>query len=274
MKLKNAFGVTSIISTFQESKTSFKTFGGSSLDRKKDERKKEKNQKKKKEKKQDKLYSMSSRTKSKIKGKIIAFFQLCKSLTFVTLTFANEIDDMKAVKILRSFIDNVKKQHEKFDYLWVAERQSKNNVFKDNIHFHLITNIYWDIDKYWKYWLSLQNKNGIIPRDKNYKPSSAFDVKFIQKEEVKKIMNYLTKYVTKNKAEFKCQVWNCSKGISRLYTCFYSKYDNFIKQIEKIVDKPLKWSESEYYKSCFIPLNEKTINKYNCIKEKNEKVSV
>jgi hypothetical protein len=66
----------------------------------------------------------------------------------------------------------------------------------------------------------LQAKNKIIPRDENYNPSSAFDVKHINSNNIKGVVNYLTKYITKNKGQFECQVWNCSKKISRLYTDF------------------------------------------------------
>lgn len=86
---------------------STKKFGGSSLDRKNSKQEKKENQKK--EKNLDKIHMMSSRTKSKIKRKIIAFSQIFEKLSFVTLTFANEISDLKAVKILRMFLDNVKK---------------------------------------------------------------------------------------------------------------------------------------------------------------------
>ncbi|SHM89296.1 hypothetical protein SAMN05878281_2444 [Salegentibacter salegens] len=41
----------------------------------------------------------------------------------------------------------------------------------------MITNKYWKIEKWWNYWIDLQLKNGIILRNKDYKPSSAFDVR-------------------------------------------------------------------------------------------------
>ena len=111
----------------------------------------------------------------------------------------------------------------------------------------------------------------ITPRDKNYKPSSAFDVKKIKTNNFEKISNYLTKYVSKNKDEFECQVWNCSKGISRLYTDFYSDY-SFIIQMEKLINKPLKFKEYEYCKVYYVPINEETIKKYKVLKEKNNKI--
>ena len=41
---------------------------------------------------------------------------------------------------------------------------------------------------------------------------------------MKKLQTYVTKYITKNKAQFDCQVWNCSKKVSQLYTDFYSGF--------------------------------------------------
>ena len=60
------------------------------------------------------LKSMSPRTKRKIKDKLIAFSRQCDNLTFVTLTFANAVDDLTAVNILRKFLDNTKKEVQTF----------------------------------------------------------------------------------------------------------------------------------------------------------------
>ncbi len=122
---------------------------------------------------------MSRRSKQKIRKKITCFSRTQKRLSFVTLTFLNKISDEIAVNILRKFIDNVKKRSEDFQYIWVVERQTKNDEFKGNPHFHMITNKYWKIEKWWNYWLTLQQKNGVTPREKGFKPSSAFDVKRI-----------------------------------------------------------------------------------------------
>ena len=52
--------------------------------------------------------------------------------------------------------------------------------------------------------MNLQIKNGIAPCEKDFRPSSAFDVKQIHTNNIKAIASYLTKYVTKNNDEFKC----------------------------------------------------------------------
>ncbi len=200
----------------------------------------------------------------------MAFAQLHKRLTFVTLTFSNEVTDELAVVVLRKFIDNIKKRSKDFQYLWVAERQTGNKTFSDNIHFHLITNKYWDIQKTWGYWLEVQKKNGILPREQNFKASSAFDVKKINTSNLKQVGVYLTKYVTKNKAEFKCQVWNCSKSISALYTDFYTDY-SFLEELHRLKRNEIKEIPLEYCTLHLIPLDKTTIRFYDRLENKNRK---
>lgn len=215
-----------------------------------------------------KLRSMSPRTKQKIKKKVIAFSQAYKKLNFMTLTFINKVEDKQAVSILAKFLDNCTKQMKDFQYIWVAERQTKNVVFEDNIHFHLITNKYFKIDKYWNYWIALQEKNGISPREENFKASSAFDIRSLNAKNIKAIGQYITKYVTKNKDQFDCQVWNCSKKISMFYTDFYSGYE-FIQNVEKVLEYELEPIPAEYCTIYPIPLNRRTLPMYQRLNDKN-----
>lgn len=213
--------------------------------------------------------TMSRRTKTKIRKKIIAWSQVEKKLFFVTLTFLNKVEDDLAVDILRKFLDNVKKRKKGFQYLWVAERQKKNTVFPDNIHFHLITNKAFDIKKYLNYWISLQNKSGVFPRDEKFNPSSAFDIKAINATNINRIRMYLTKYVTKNEDSFNCQVWNCSKVVSALYTDYYT-YAPFLENFQKLENITTK--QTEFGTIHLIPLNQKTLRLYGKIDEKNLEV--
>ncbi len=143
-------------------------------------------------------------------------------------------------------------------------------------HFHLITNKFWKLNKWWQYWLAVQARFGIVPRDAESKPSSAFDVRHVSSNNIKGIVNYLTKYVTKNKGEFDCQVWNCSKKISRLYTEFYSGL-GFIRHLEALekagqLGGELKMYPKEYCNIHIVPLNRLTMNLYNRIDDKNKAV--
>ena len=104
--VKNTFGISSVLSPAVANTEKIGGFGGSSLDRKKyDKRVKsfiEELLKKPLElqeaEKKITLRSMSKRTKAKIRRKIIAFARINDKLSFLTLTFCNEIEDQKAVK--------------------------------------------------------------------------------------------------------------------------------------------------------------------------------
>ena len=275
MIVKNTYGTSVTFSTKPFGNIPKEEFAGSASQRKKQEPKKVLKAKKKECKdKETNWRSLSKRSKQKIRKKIVCFARaLDKRLSFVTLTFLNQVSDEEAVNLLRKFIDNVKKRSSnKFHYIWVAERQTKNGTFKGNIHFHMVTNKYWKIDKWWGYWIELQKKNGIVARDENFKPSSAFDVKQINVNEVQKITSYLTKYVTKNNAKFKCQVWNCSKGISNLYTDFYST-EEFIDQFKRMnaISKEIENRDPKnpLINVKIINLNRQTLPMYKRLDDKN-----
>jgi len=277
MIIKNTYGISvAFTEKHPYSVTPKSEFTGSALQRKKQPKKQVvKKQPETDKVKEKKLRSMSRRTKQKIRKKITCFARTQKKLSFVTLTFLNKVSDEEAVNILRKFIDNVKKRSNNFQYLWVIERQTKNNEFKGNPHFHMITNKYWKIDKWWNYWLTLQQKNGVIPREKNFKPSSAFDVKQLNTNDINRISSYVTKYVTKNSAKFKCQVWNCSRKVSELYTDFYTKED-FTDQFKRlnaiskeIIDKDFK---SPVINVKMIDLNRQTIPLYKRLDDKNKTI--
>jgi len=275
MLLKNSFG--SSIAPKIINLNSLGKFAGSSLDRKKEERqevptsKEEETTVIEKEKKK-RWRSLSSRTKSKIKKKLQAFAGIYKKLSFVTLTFVNVVDDELAVFILGKFLENIKKQDKGFEFLWVAERQTKNEVFKNNIHFHLMTNKYWNIEKARKYWRSLQEKHGIVPREETFNPTSTFDARGLVSRNVRSITAYLTKYVTKNADKFLCQPWNCSKRVSRLYTDFYTD-PNYLEQIRRL-EEPEKFKikeiQHEYCKLFYYPVTKSILRFYDRLHEKNK----
>ncbi len=84
----------------------------------------------------------------------------------------------------------------------------------------------------------------------------------------------MTKHVTKNSEKFKCQVWNCSKKVSQLYTDFYTNED-FTDQFKRlnaitkeIVDKDL---ENPVINIKMIDLNRQTLPLYKRLDDKNLK---
>lgn len=271
MLVKNTFGCSAVLGTFYPRKSYYSKFTGSSLERKKSLREKVRTPLRPAIKEDKKERQMSPRTKTKIRQKLFALSQLQKQMTFVALTFVNEVKDEVAIVILRKFLDNIKKRSKDFQYLWVAERQTANKVFPNNIHFHLVANKYWDIQKTWKYWIDLQESHGITPRDESFKASSAFDVKKISTTNPKQLGMYLTKYITKNTATFKCQVWNCSKKISALYTGFYSDY-SFIETLYKLKGDEIKRVDLEYCSLHLVPIDKITIRLYDKIGGINRKI--
>lgn len=124
--------------------------------------------------------------------------------------------------------------------------------------------------------LDLQRKNGIIPRDENYKPSSAFDVRQLKLNNIRSIASYVTKYVTKNNDKFKCQVWNCSRQVSELYTDFYTD-SSFVDEFKKL-DAVLKEFEVKDHSNRMIinvkmiNLNRQTLPLYKRLDEKNKAI--
>ena len=275
MLVKNTFGCSIIPNPKFINPDWINEFRGSSLDRKNNNKpiKISNGDKCKNEPKEKQLRSLSARTKTKIRRKLLAFFGLYKKLSFLTLTFLNKVDDKLALKILGQFLDTIKKQDKNFEYLWVAERQNKNLIFDGNVHFHLVTNKYWKIDKHWKYWIDIQRKNGITPRDENFKPGSAFDVKGITSKNAKGILGYLTKYITKNNSQFRFMPWNCSKKISELYTSFYTDF-SFVTQLEELERQKLisiKRIQEDYCNLMFIPYDKNTMPFYRRLHKKNEK---
>jgi hypothetical protein len=275
MIVKNTYGTSVAFSVREFGIIPKNEFTGSALQRKKQTPTEKTAKKIKSEKiKEAKLRFLSKRSKQKIRKKLICFARCYKRLSFVTLTFLNKVTDEQAVNLLRKFIDNAKKRGENFQYIWVAERQTKNDMFKGNIHFHMITNKYWKIEKWWNYWLDLQQKNGIVPRDENYKPSSAFDVRQLNSNNIRSIASYVTKYVTKNNDKFNCQVWNCSRQVSELYTDFYTD-SSFVDEFKKL-DAVLKEFEVKDHSNRMIinvkmiNLNRQTLPLYKRLDDKNK----
>ena len=194
------------------------------------------------------LHSLSPRSKSKIQDKLNSWFHQTAvtakrtgkktNFSFVTLTFINKVDHDKATKILNKFLTVARRHKPYLNYLWVAERQPKNNDFPLNVHFHIFTNDYWDIERFNRLWVTCQVNSGIL--SPSYKKSygepvawhtrkvfnaqkkryvsayNPFDVKKIK--QYKTLTFYITKYVTKQNNQFGFRPYHCSVFISRLCT--------------------------------------------------------
>jgi hypothetical protein len=270
--VKNSPGVSYAMSSKTANRELLGTYSGSSLSRKKIVKTQQtKAALKNKELKKENV--LSPRSKAKIRLKIYALSGVLFELTFVTLTFVNEVEDRKAIEVLKCFLENAKKRNRSFEYIWVAEKQTRNKLFPNNIHFHLVTNIYWDIKRWWQYWIDVQAKFGIVPRENQKAGSSAFDVKKINSNNKKAIGNYIAGYLSKSQETFDCRVWHCSRRISSLYTGFYSGIE-FIQHLEAL-DKAqslggsIKIIPKEFCNIILVPINSITEKLYEKIHIKN-----
>lgn len=216
------------------------------------------------------LRMLSARTKSKVKAKCSAFFRVYgKKATFCTLSFIQSVSDSRAVKILNKFLTVMREEIAELggilNYLWVAERQTKNKKFPDNIHFHLLFNRRMDIQRCNDLWVMQQYNEGLVgwSIDHGNREVSKFEIeqlyrrtaelkrelevchaandwkrckqlrKLIEEHKIQRIFNpfdikqvhdldglghYLTKYITKNKGQFDCAAWHCSRRFSLAFT--------------------------------------------------------
>lgn len=182
------------------------------------------------------IHVLSPRSRGKIKDKATAFFRSCPGdRIFCTLTFVAAVDDATGVAILNKFLTRLRHQFSGLQYLWVAERQTKNPDTPNNIHFHIILNKRLPIRKYNALWLVEQYRAGLRGRTKfgervdleeveqRFKDGTIHrifnpvDVKRVRS--IAGLSSYLTKYITKQeKTFFSCAPWHCSRGVSRLFT--------------------------------------------------------
>lgn len=175
--------------------------------------------------------TMSARTKYKIRDKIEALYSASdgQRFTFLTLTFINKVDDKTAQKCLNKFLTVCRKHFGKFLYIWVAEKQNENKYYPGNIHFHLITNKFFQIQKFNALWVLQQYNAGIV--HEKYELADVLQHSLngtmqdiLNPVDVKPITSidglsiYLTMYVTKNTDTFQCLTWHCCRTVSKLFT--------------------------------------------------------
>lgn len=134
--------------------------------------------------------------------------------TFITLTFAeNEQNVESANRKFRYFIDKIRRVKKNFKYLCIPEFQKRGAI-----HYHLLTNISTNDDKL----IYSQSDN---PKYKHIKYwNLGFDSIEVIKGDIKKIVGYISKYMTK-------EIDNRLFGHRRY---FYS--NNLDKPLENYID--------------------------------------
>lgn len=279
--VKNSFGVSYALHPKIVGLDLLGTYGGSSLNRKKAKPLTSKKYRKEraeevKEERKKRENCLSPRSRMKIRVKIHALTGVVDHVVFVTLTFQNKVEDRQGVAVLKTFLNNVRKRKPDAEYLWVAEKQSKNKKFKDNLHFHLVTNVYWDIKRWWQYWVEVQEKHGITREEGVNMATSAFNVKKVKASETRKIGGYIAGYLSKSLDTFDCPVWNCSKRISRLYTAFYSgpAFLDHLRRLEaeNLLDGKITTVSKEFCSILFYPINRVTSRFYEKLHAENRKL--
>lgn len=137
--------------------------------------------------------------RSKLQCQRIAKANMEEWKSFITLTFKENITDLKyANKRFRYFIDKVQRVYKDFKYICITEFQKRGAT-----HYHLLTNIPCDSDIIPKRQIKRLYKADI----KGYKELEYYDIKYWIdgfssaepiKNEPKKVIGYISKYMTKN----------------------------------------------------------------------------
>ena len=134
--------------------------------------------------------------------------------TFITLTFAeNEQNIENANRKFRYFIDKIRRVKKDFKYLCIPEFQKRGAI-----HYHLLTNISTNDDKL----IYSQSDNSKFKHIKYW--NLGFDSIEVIKGDIKKIVGYISKYMTK-------EIDNRLFGHRRY---FYS--NNLDKPLENYID--------------------------------------
>lgn len=140
-----------------------------------------------KEEKQDLTIDLKNITRSKLACQRLAKCNSLEWKTFITLTFEENIENIKeANKRFRHFINKIHRVEKNFKYLGIIEFQKRGAV-----HYHVLTNI--DIND--KRFIYAQEDN------KKYKHIKYWIDGFTKVDniqgDIKKIVGYISKYMTK-----------------------------------------------------------------------------
>ncbi|MFP5081627.1 hypothetical protein [Pedobacter sp. JCM 36344] len=203
------------------------------------------------------VHTLSPRSKSKLRNKVIAWSKLIPEkqsvkFTFVTLTLTSPQigTDKEFTKMQNTFFTYLRKYYPTLfkRYLYVLERQKNGNI-----HSHIICSNFLPIQAINRAWCRVlsdhgytyeQNGQKVSPMDalsnvsnwhkrNNSLPvnqrlekkqcpfSTPSPVDIRQVHDLKAVSSYVTKYITKNESNMHTQVWNCSGFVSKLWTGAY-----------------------------------------------------
>jgi hypothetical protein len=172
---------------------------------------------------------------------------------FVTLTMVTEIDDNKVVKL---FIDNLKKRGYINSYIWVKERGSKGN----RLHYHLLFNTdcnlfgsnkkiskvdyMANIEIFQTAWNSAQIRLGGSGSHNSFRLGRSPYIKSVER-----VGFYITKYITKELGEFDSRMYACSNDLKDVEILANNDKENTISY------KPYRIVENDYTTNEYYSLN-------------------
>lgn len=225
--------------------------------------------------------------KSKVRKRAIAFSRLPKSrknFFFYTISFPSQLSDNHCFEVFNICMTRLRKDKTINDYLYVTERQ-KNCT----LHFHILTNDWFSVRKMNSYVKSslifklnrkefeydrtkIENYNGVdIAKNRTSKKVT----NFAKQKDNKLIINYLTKYITKNNIEFYRLPFHSSHSISNLSSTvsineydakyIFSEFDSTNLSPKHIQGNFFDWYgfSNEVKQEAFEPIDNQNIIRYN-----------
>ena len=140
-------------------------------------------------------------------------------INFITLTLSAEqmqvCDSIIKKECLEWWLSLARRKFGLKHYVWKAERQKNGNI-----HFHITSNCFIDVDKLRESWNQAQNRIGFIDLfnvKHNHTNPNSTDIKIVNSK--KAIGSYIAKYVGKELGKgdkIKGKVWDCSQSLKNV----------------------------------------------------------
>lgn len=142
-----------------------------------------------------------------------------KQLVFATLTLSSEQkhdDNYIKRNLLNTLLTKLRYRFDDVNYLWVAERQTKNT---GRLHFHIIIDRYILFSDLAQMWDSVQLEHGYLSQEQiNNHHSASTEIHGLKN--VNNVAAYVSKYIQKDdsKESVKGRLWSCSRELAKMTT--------------------------------------------------------
>jgi hypothetical protein len=187
-----------------------------------------------------------------------------RELYFVTVSFDPCVTDAIGIRALNTWLTSLRKYKMIHQYLWVAERNKKGTI-----HFHIAVPHYFNVQKANSmmrgtlrnlhksgeiFYPGNAKYNGVDIAGRRFSPgqqSKKYVTNFAEKKGGKALGWYLTKYVTKNDAEFETLAWHNSRGYSSLFHGITLSYEEFEDKLGYVSELNMhRIFENEWFAWC------------------------